>query len=103
MFERFDKNRLQPIAITQFDPPKIIDGYFSNGRIDKNTVPEGWVVYDLLEGENGEFIKLMKYVPINHGGSVALPEKLDIPACGYFEFLDIDATNRATATADYTF
>jgi hypothetical protein len=43
-------------------------GYFSNVRVDRSTLPEGWYAYDIREDGNGNLCSIEKgYVIVNHG------------------------------------
>ena len=47
-----------------------ISGQFTNGRVDKHTIPGGWHAYDLREDpETGYFCSIEPNVLINHGGT----------------------------------
>lgn len=37
---------------------RVVQGFFANGRIDRETLPSGWYAYDLGEGETGEICKI---------------------------------------------
>ena len=71
---------------------------FTNARIDRSTVPDGWYCYDFRSSDDdpGELCYIEKSVIVNHAGSVLMPEKLDIPESGRldardeFSFLDED-------------
>lgn len=76
-------------------------GFFSNIRIDRETVPEGWHVYDFREGEEDEhgntpLLGQLKngYVMVNHMGTFATKEDIGLPEgdslwfCGEEEYVD---------------
>lgn len=63
---------------------------FTNGRIGRSTVPEGWYCYD-FRGTNddpGELRYIEKHVTVNHAGSILMPEKLEFPASGRLDARD---------------
>lgn len=95
-------NENQPIEITQFDRKLISKGYFTNARIDRATVPDGWYVYDLREGDDGDFACIESEVFVNHGGTVALQDELTL-VDGRLILMDFEETNSDIAQADYSF
>ena len=54
---------------------------FTNGRIARDTVPEGWYCYDIRGSDDdpGELCYVEENVVVNHAGSVLMPEKLAMP------------------------
>ncbi len=56
-------------------------GLFTNGRIDRTTVPKGWFCYDLRGSDDdpGEPARLEKSVTVNHAGTVVMPEAIIFP------------------------
>ena len=64
-----------------FDKPAL----FTNGRIDRTTVPEGWYAYDFRGSDDdpGElYVIEEKPVVVNHSGTALMPEKLEFPSSG---------------------
>ena len=69
---------------------------FTNARIDRSTVPDGWYCYDFRGSDDdpGELCYIERSVVVNYAGSVLMPEKLEFPASGRlnardeFGFLD---------------
>ena len=63
-----------------FDKPAL----FTNSRIDRSTVPEGWYCYDFRGSDDdpGELCYIEESVIVNHAGSVLMPEKLELPESG---------------------
>ncbi len=63
---------------------------FTNARIDRSTVPEGWYCYDFRGSDDdpGKLCYIEKSVMVNHAGSVLMPEKLDIPESGRLDARD---------------
>ena len=60
-----------------FDKPAL----FTNGRIARDTVPQGWYCYDIRGSDDdpGELCYMEENVVVNHAGSVLMPEKLAMP------------------------
>ncbi len=63
---------------------------FTNARIDRTTVPEGWYCYDFRGTGNdpGELRFIEESVVANHSGSILMPEKLELPASGQLDAWD---------------
>ncbi len=63
---------------------------FTNGRIDRSTVPEGWNCYDFRGSDDdpGELRYIEESVVVNHAGSILMPEKLELPASGWLDVRD---------------
>ena len=57
-----------------FDTPVL----FTNGRISRFTVPQGWFCYDLRgsDSDPGEPITVEKFVGVNHAGAILAPEEI---------------------------
>lgn len=72
--------------ITLFDKPAL----FSDGRIDRDKLPEGLFCYDLRGSGNdpGEPVSVENRVVVNHAGSVILAEPLDFGEDGYLSLGD---------------
>ena len=69
-----------------FDKPAL----FTNARIDRSTVPEGWYCYDIRGSDDdpGELCYMEENVVVNHAGSVLMPEKLAMPKSGRLDVRD---------------
>ena len=63
---------------------------FTNARIDRSTVPEGWYCDDFRGSDDdpGELCYIEKSVMVNHAGSVLMPEELELPASGRLDVRD---------------
>ena len=63
---------------------------FTNGRIDRSTVPRGWYCYDFRGSDDdpGELRYIEKHVTVNHAGSILMPKKLELPASGRLDARD---------------
>ena len=84
----------------EFQHIEVFDKFalFTNARIDRTTVPEGWYCYDFrgTGDDPGELRFIEESVVVNHSGSILMPEKLELPTSGQldawdeFGFLDED-------------
>ena len=72
--------------IEVFDKPAL----FTNGRIARDTVPEGWYCYDIRGSDDdpGALCYMEENVVVNHAGSVLMPEKLVMPKSGRLDVRD---------------
>ena len=63
---------------------------FTNGCIDRSTVPEGGYCYDIRgpDDDPGELRYIEEHVAVNHAGSIRMPEKLELPASGRLDARD---------------
>ena len=63
---------------------------FTNSRIDRSTVPEGWYCYDFRGSDDdpGELRYIEESVAVNHAGSILMPKKLELPASGRLDARD---------------
>ena len=77
--------------IELFDKP----GLFSNGRIARDTLPEGVYCYDLRgsDYDPGDPIYVEDRVGVNHAGSVILAEPLDLSKEGYLRLTEEEGLN----------
>ena len=57
---------------------------FTNARIDRATVPDGWHCYDIRGSDDdpGALCYLEEWVTVNHAGSVLMPEQLEFLKSG---------------------
>ena len=54
-------------VVEVFDKPYL----FTNMRIDRGTIPEGAVAYDVRDNDcDGEFCQIKDYVLVNHWGTI---------------------------------
>ena len=60
-----------------------ITGYFTNCRVDRLSVPEGWFAYDFRHGDSGELRTLEPFVLVNHGGTFLTQQEVPMNASGY--------------------
>ena len=77
-FEDARKNDF--MAFTVIHMGKEYHGYFSNVRIDRRTVPTGWHVYDLRDGDETDLACELKnaYIIVNHFGTFATQDPLPL-------------------------
>lgn len=70
------KDDNQPFSV--FYKDKEYKGFFANVRIDRNSVPHGWHVYDLRSDDEGFDISEIKdgYIMVNHFGSFYSDQKI---------------------------
>lgn len=61
---------------------------FSNGRIDREALPEGLYCYELREGDSGYAATIEASVTVNHFGSVITTRPIEIPEQGFVELND---------------
>ena len=76
----------------EFEHIEILDKFalFTNARIDRTTVPEGWYCYDFrgTGDDPGELRFIEESVVVNHSGSILMSEKLELPASGQLDAWD---------------
>ena len=82
----------------EFQHIEVFDKFalFTNARIDRTTVPEGWYCYDFrgTGDDPGELRFIEESVVVNHSCSILMPKKLELPescqldAWDEFGFLD---------------
>ena len=60
-------------------------GLFTNARIDRDTVPEGWYAYDLRgsDYDPGEPVTVEPSVVVNHAGTILTHEPISFPKEGF--------------------
>lgn len=80
--EAKDNSDLQPITV-EFNNPTHIEGnkmaasgFFSNSRIDADTIPEGYNLYHFRHGDDGNICSLEAAVGVNHAGCFITKETL---------------------------
>ena len=68
----------QPFIVTIGD--KEYEGYIACIRIDRDTVPKGWHVYDLRHAYSGSICEIKNgYITFDHAGTFYTQDELDIP------------------------
>lgn len=60
-----------------------VEGVFSNLRIDRNSLPEGFHRYSLREGEEEFIAEIQKDVMVNHAGDFITKEEINLGPDGY--------------------
>lgn len=58
-------------------------GYFTNMRVDKRTLPDGWYSYDIRYGDSGNFCTIEAQVCVNHAGTFLTQTPLKLNKNGY--------------------
>ena len=54
-------------------------GFFANIRIDRESVPEGWRVYDIRHDESGDPCEITNgYIVVNHFGTFFTKDSLPL-------------------------
>lgn len=61
---------------------EVIEGSFTNARVDISTIPEGSYAYDLRESLNGEICTLERRVIVNHYGTFLSETPIELPENG---------------------
>ena len=66
---------------------------FTNGRFDRENLPEGLFCYDLREGDNGFASTVEASVTVNHFGSILTTQPIDIPEQGCIDLNEENGLN----------
>lgn len=77
---------------------------FTNSRIDRTTVPEGFYCYDLRgsDYDPGRPVTIENQVTVNHAGAVLTPEPVTIPKEGFRRLRDnINFLGESLTLADF--
>ena len=61
---------------------------FSNGRFDRENLPEGLYCYDLREGDSGNAATVEPSVTVNHFGSILTTQPIEMPEQGRIELTE---------------
>ena len=92
-----NQNKIQIANDEQYQEIELFDkpGLFSNGRIARDTLPEGVYCYDLRgsDYDPGDPIYVEDRVGVNHAGSVILAEPLDLSKEGYLRLTEEEGLN----------
>ena len=56
------------------------EGLFTCLRVDRNTVPEGWYMYEVRHDDEcrGEPVEIALWVMVNHWGTLLVKEPFDL-------------------------
>ena len=57
--------------------------FFSDLRVDKDTIPVGWYKYDIRHGYSGGFCTVEPYVLVNHAGTILTQTEIRMNSNGY--------------------
>jgi len=62
----------------EFEYIEVLDkpALFTNGRVSRFTVPQGWFCYDLRGDDTGDPATIEKYVGVNHAGTILSPTEI---------------------------
>ena len=92
---RFDAMLENFEEVTLLDKPAL----FTSIRIDRNTVPEGYHLYEIRHDDEGrgDAVQIAKGILVNHWGSVITQEEIKLPPDGY---LDIEPEDLNYDTGD---
>lgn len=60
-----------------------IKGFFTDCRVDRDTVPDGWYAYDFRHNDNGNLCALEPFVIVNHGGTFLTQQQVTMNEKGY--------------------
>lgn len=74
-FEEFAEARDEWEELTMFGH----EGYFTNNRVDRESIPEGWFAYDIRRGEYCRFSTLEENVATNHEGTFLTRDYIELP------------------------
>ena len=72
---------------------------FTNGRVSRFTVPQGWFCYDLRGNDAGDPATIERYVAVNHAGTILSPTEIPFEKGGdtvkvdeAVDFIGVDLT-----------
>ena len=92
-----NQNKIQIANDEQYQEIELFDkpGLFSNGRIARDTLPEGIYCYDLRgsDYDPGEPVCVEERVVVNHAGSVLLTEPLELAEDGRLMLTEEEGLN----------
>ena len=63
---------------------------FSNGRFDRESLPEGLFCYDIRDDSYGNAARLEPSVVVNHFGSIVTRQPIEFPSEGYIDLIEND-------------
>ena len=70
------------------------EGLFSCCRVDKETVSEGWYIYDIRHDDDcqGDPVQICKWVAVNHWGTLLVKEPFELEPSKFNDnaYLDIN-------------
>jgi hypothetical protein len=81
--------------VTFFDNPAL----FSNNRIDRYTIPDGYYMYEIRHDDNcqGDAVQIGRSIIVNHWGSLIVRDEITLPGDG---LLDINPEDINYGTGD---
>jgi len=77
--------------VTILDMPAL----FTGGRIDDNTVPDGYHVYEVRHDDDcrGDAVQLAKHIIVNHWGSLITRDEIEAVTKDGYLYIEPDALN----------
>ena len=101
-FERAVIDDNQPCSI--FIGGEEYRGFFANVRIDRDSAPKGWHVYDMRHDDFGDCCQIRNgYIMVNHLGTFCCRKALPIPENGsLFRVENEDEEDNEDNDCDYT-
>lgn len=72
---------------------KSIEGYFTNLRVDRKTLPDGWLSYEIRGGDDEDFCSLEKSVYANHTGTFLCKEEIPLTPSEYSDYFELTNEN----------
>lgn len=70
-----------------------IQALFTNGHIDRNSLPQGIYAYDIRHSDDGdEFETIQKKVIVNHAGTIITREEIPMTCGDYAPIEDYNFT-----------
>ena len=67
-----------------------VEALFTNGRIDREQLPEGYHAYDIRNGDDGEPETIEPNVTVNHYGTILTREKIGMTKNDYTPIYNIN-------------
>lgn len=77
--------------VTVLDNPAL----FTPLRIDRNTIPHGYHLYEARHNDNGDPVQIARGIMANHLGSLICCDEIELPFDGYLR-IKPDAINHGT-------
>ena len=66
------------------------EALFSNGRFDRESLPEGLFCYEIRDDSYGNAARLEPSVVVNHFGSIVTRQPIEFPSEGYIDLIEND-------------
>lgn len=75
---RFDAMEEKFDEVTILGKPAL----FTGTRIERNTVPEGYELYEVRDDERGNAVRIARGIMVNHWGTIITREEIKLPEDG---------------------